>query len=67
MTLTHSGSIVIGASFALVYWSYLPFYALFFIFSSTMLKIQIEVCARSDVYAEANSRMGVYVPGKDDS
>jgi len=47
MTHTHSGGVVVGASLALVFWSYIPLYALPFAISSCLLKIPIEVCVRT--------------------
>ena len=38
-----SGSIFIAASSALVLWSYIPLYALFFAISGSVLKVPIEV------------------------
>ena len=44
MTHIHRGSIVLGASFALAVWSYIPLYTLLFAIGGCLLKMPIEVC-----------------------
>ena len=42
-TLMHSGNLIVGASLALVFWSYIPLYTLPIAIGGYLLKVPIEV------------------------
>ena len=43
MILIHSGNLIVGASLALAFWSYIPLYALPIAIGACLLKVSIEV------------------------
>jgi len=46
MILICSGNLIVGASFALAFWSYIPLYFLPIAIGAYLLKVPIEVCDR---------------------
>ena len=44
--LIYSGNLIVSASFALAFWSYIPLYALPLSIGAYLLKVPIEVCDR---------------------